>query len=188
LTYQKYSSLLAGNDAYIPVPPSSYDLLETEILASDTASVTFSSLNSTYGADYQHLQLRIAAKAASGNSWVDLRFNGSSPTSDLYSWRELRATSGGINAYQDSTGNYDEALLFTMDTNGVGVCMDILDPFVSTKKTTMRTYSGDGNSYSRLASANYQDTAVIDSFRLAFQGGAFATNSRFSLYGLRKAA
>lgn len=167
---------------------SNYDLLETTVLPSTNTTVTFSNLNSTYGADYQHLQVRIAAKAQAGNAWVDLRFNGSSPTSDLYSWREIRATNAGINAYQDSTGNYDEALVFTMDTNGVGVCMDILDPFVSTKKTTVRTYSGDGHTYSRLASANYQDTAVIDSFRLYFQGGAFDTNSRFSLYGLRKAA
>jgi hypothetical protein len=47
------------------VAAGSFDLLETQVLTSSAASVTFSSL-STYAADYQHLQIRIVSKVQTG--------------------------------------------------------------------------------------------------------------------------
>ena len=75
LTYQKYSSLLAGNNPYIPFI-SDYDLLETEILTGTQSSVTFSSLNSTYGADYQHLQARCVWSGGGVVSSLRIELNG----------------------------------------------------------------------------------------------------------------
>jgi hypothetical protein len=70
--------LAAQAEAAAPAAAGSYDLLETEILTGTQASVTFSSLNSTYGADYQHLQLRIVTRdnrGISGTNNIRLQVN-----------------------------------------------------------------------------------------------------------------
>jgi hypothetical protein len=62
--------------AQISVAAGSYDLLETEILTGSQTSVTFSSLNSTYGADYQHLQARCVFSGGGVVSSLRIQLNG----------------------------------------------------------------------------------------------------------------
>ena len=54
------------------VAGGSYDLLETTILSSNAASVTFSNLNN-YAADYQHLQIRAVVKGSLGTFYSGWR-------------------------------------------------------------------------------------------------------------------
>ena len=61
-----------------------FDLLETTVLGSDTASVTFSNLN-TYSA-YKHLQIRLVARStnASASRSVRIQFNGDTASNYAY--------------------------------------------------------------------------------------------------------
>lgn len=191
LNFEKYSSLLAGNDAYNPVPPSSYDLLETEILTSSESSVTFSNLNSTYGANYQHLQLRMVTRDTDSDTGANAHFRINGVSTSSYSHHRLYeavsyagvSTTSIINAFTASanapTGAFGAAVV------------DILDPFETTKNTTVKTLSGAAvvNGAIVLGSGALYSTAAVTSFQIfADASRNFVTGSRFSLYGLKKAS
>ena len=196
LNFEKYSSLLAGNDPYIPFT-SSYDLLETEILTGTQASVTFSSLNSTYGADYQHLQIRAlvrSERAGNTQDWTIVRFNGD--TGSNYARHSLNADGSGVyssgsgsQTYADSIGT-QPTTTNTAYSFAAGV-IDILDPFDTSKNTTIRTLFGYTGSNSRvgLTSGLWNNTAALTSILLDQGGGTnYVSGCRFSLYGLKKAS
>ena len=169
----------------------SYDLLETEILTGSQASVTFSSLNSTYGANYQHLQIRMVARSSisdvhelpkitfnstDGNSHY-LLGNGSSVSS---------AYNGSVSLVGYATGATAASDIFTPTV------IDILDPFNSTKNTTGRSLSGSVSNVSgelRLffGSQLYNATTTISTLTISVANN-FVAGSRFSLYGLKASA
>lgn len=189
LTYQKYSSLLAGNNPYIPVPPSDYDLLETEILTGTQASVIFSSLNSTYGADYQHLQIRVASKTnrADSEDIARVAINNTYNRSHY-----LQGTGVSVQSGSETSPYYRS--WFTSGATGTaifgGAVIDILDPFETTKNTTIRTFSGFENSTAdkiAIGSTAYYSTSATDSIK--FEAiGSWVSGCRFSLYGLKASA
>lgn len=175
-----------------PTAAGSYDLLETEILTGTQASVTFSSLNSTYGADYQHLQIRYTTRStrAADDSYIKVTFNGSatgyyghllygdgsgSPAS-LY-WGTSTFLYAGWGA-----GNNAASSSF-----GAGV-MDILDAFSTTKRKTMRDLSGR-TSPTRigLGSGSWASNDALTSITLTADNNDWAIGCRFSLYGLKAA-
>jgi len=172
-----------------PTPGAgAYDLLETEILTGSQASVTFSSLNSTYGADYQHLQIRLTARTdRSDNSDTPqvvinstagvshyMLGNGSTVSSQYQSGYSLLGYVNGGSAPSDAFG---------------AIVYNILDPFDTNKYTTGRSLGGvvAGDNRLLLTSTLYQSTTAVDSIQLDPIGN-FVTGCRFSLYGLRKAA
>jgi hypothetical protein len=190
LDYQKYSSFLAGNS---PVSLSAYDLLETEILTGTQASVTFSSLNSTYGADYQHLQIRTTMDAT-GNfgSPYDVFVTLNGDTGSNYYTHGLRGN--GTSATSFNYGpNYLSLAMFTASTTSASNAyaasvVDILDPFSSDKNTTLRILTGLAPDLVGLQSVLWNNTAALTSFTMTPHGStSFVTGSRFSLYGLRAA-
>jgi hypothetical protein len=166
----------------------SYDLLATEILTSSQASVTFSSLG-TYAADYQHLQIRSVAYG--GYSYI--RFNGDSASN--YSAHYLRGNGSGV-ASGYATTSYPSGIvsLFLADNTTANSfaaqVTDILDPFNTSKYTTTRGLGGFASSDPRigLESGSWRNTASLTSIEIRQITGSFLTGSRFSLYGLRKAA
>jgi len=176
-----------------PTPGAgAYDLLETEILTGDTASITFSSLG-TYASDYQHLQIRAATRASvsSFDSFAKLTFNGSSTN---YQSHALFGDGSSVTGQFWNTSTYILCLFSQGNTStanafGAGV-IDILDPFSSSKNTTIRDLSGRTANDDRivLGSGAWFDTTAISSITLTPSGGNFKEYSRFSLYGLRKAA
>ena len=194
LSFQKYSSLLAGNPAY---SPGSYDLLETEILTGSQASVTFSSLNSTYGSTYQHLQLRLTARGgrSSQNSPLFVQFNSSGGTA--YFSHALLGTGSSVLSESLTSKSLIERAGSVAGTqaaaNAFGAnIIDILDPFDTAKNTTLRGIGG--GSYAStgpiigLWSGAWNNTASIDSIQLTdYSGTDFIAGSRFSLYGLKAA-
>jgi len=173
----------------------SYDLLETEILTSTQATVTFSSLG-TYAADYQHLQVRMVARSnrADTDSYIYVQFN--ADTGSNYNHHYLRGTGSAVNsgATSGSSGILDINFLpaATAPSNSFGVAtLDILDPFETYKYTTARMLSGQsGSSYSRigLTSGAWRNTASLTSITFDDIFGSFVTGSRFSLYGLKASA
>jgi hypothetical protein len=190
LTFEKYSSMLAGNPGYIP---PAFELLQSEILTTDT-TVVFSNINSTYGSTYKHLQLRMSVRSDRANTGdiLTLTVNNDS-TAGNYAYHGL---SGGT-LFGNTTSSWAEnqnryAVTYVQASSDPanafsGIVMDILDPFITTKFTSFRSFF-DG-AYDRqvvLQSMLWKNTAAIDSISLAPGIGTnWKQGSRFSLYGLR---
>jgi hypothetical protein len=172
----------------------SFDLLETQVLGSSTASVTFSSL-STYASTYQHLQIRATPRTVNSGAVADIWGYVNGDTATNYSYHFMRGvnnsgvSSGFGNAYG---GMYLGQGNKANTTNGHGaLVVDILDPFETTKFTTFRGLSGatsSPDSIVSLTSGLWRNTASLTSITLYSLGdGNLAANSRFSLYGLKAA-
>ena len=167
-----------------------YELIASEILGSAQASVTFSSL-ATYASTYKHLQVRMAARSVrnSDQDFVYLRFNADSTSSyarhaltgngsTVASSAETSLTSmfiGGVADAQSATGVFTPFVI------------EILDPYSTTKNTTIRTLTGWRGIYSRieLFSGAFFKTDSITSINIRSDIANFATGSRFSLYGIK---
>ena len=169
-----------------PAPvPDVYDLLETDILTGSQASVTFSSLNSTYGADYQHLQLRVASKT----NRSDVEDIARVAINNTYNRSHyLQGTGVSVQSSSETSPYYRS--WFTSGATGTdifgGAVIDILDPFETTKNTTIRTFSGFASTKIAIGSTAYYSTSATDSIK--FEAiGSWVSGSRFSLYGLRSA-
>jgi hypothetical protein len=170
----------------------SFDLLETQVLGSATASVTFSSLG-TYASTYQHLQLRAVVRTsrATTSDVIQLRFN--SDSGNNYAQHGLYGNGSIVGSYagvprssafaMESSANNTTANVF-----GAAV-IDILDPFETSKNTTFKTIYGL-TSYNviSLASSLWNNTAAITTMTFTSDGGAnFVSGTRFSLYGIKAA-
>jgi hypothetical protein len=176
----------------------SFDLLESQVLGSTTASVTFSSLSS-YASTYQHLQLRILARHTSSNGYplseIDLQFNGD--TASNYSIHGLVGDGGSVTSYGATNTTIARIGYFTSAQATTGAyaatVLDILDPFETTKYKTLRSLTGvhqsfDGTDPDRaiaLLSGSWRNTNAVTSLTLFRTALSFASGSRFSLYGIR---
>ena len=181
-----------------PAAGGSYELIETiTVSGSSTTSVTFSNLN-TYSTTYQHLQIRLVARAgrALGNEPLYMSFNGVGGTS--YSSHGLTGTAGNT-FFTDAVtsassieraGNIASA---NAGTNVFGATViDILDPYETNKNTTIRSLGGGAyaaNTAIGIYSGAFYNTAAISSVTLSnFSATAFVAGSRFSIYGLKASA
>ena len=173
----------------------SFDLLETQVLGSTTASVTFSNLNSTYGATYKHLQIRATARTNRSGEFSDpiyLSLNGS--TSAEYSVHALIGNGSSVSSGAGtSTGfpSVDYAFASNAGANLFSAHVyDFLDAFTANKNRTVRILTGgagptSGSSIDLRSIARY-NTAAITSITLD-PIGSFVTGCRFSLYGIKAA-
>jgi hypothetical protein len=171
----------------------SFDLLETQVLGSSTASVTFSSLSTYASAGYQHLQIRGVWKgdSSTGLGAGLLRFNGDSGTN--YSSHLLDGTGSSVTSAAVVNNSYIFPGYFTRNNSNStrfgGFVCDILDPFETTKYKTTRTLWGvnDSSNYVGLASGSWRNTEALTSITLSGDTGNILTGSRFSLYGIKAA-
>jgi hypothetical protein len=179
------------NEFYAPVAGGSYDLLATEILTGSQASVEFTGLSS-YASTYQHLQIRATLRSnyAATNDYVKAWFNGVK-TSNNYRSHFLRGN--GSNVASGAFGETDrigfqDGVASNNSTANVfsPMVIDILDPFETTKNTTIRALFGNNSQSISFSSGAYFSTSAITSFEIApWFGSGWVQYSRFSLYGLR---
>lgn len=195
--YARYLNVLSGTEPYVAPILSDYDLLESNVLSAAETSVTFSNLNSTYGADYQHLQLRISAKTSSGNGSSGnnlMTFNSDGGAN--YSWHRLRGASDESTPGSQA-GTNQSAIdwgFIPRDNSGngsyAGYVLDILYPFETTRYTTTRCFWGFWQAsveYVGLNSGLWMNTNALTDISFSVTSYSYAANSRFSLYGLKKA-
>lgn len=171
--------------------PADYELISTQLLSSNTASVTFTGIASTY----KHLQLRIAARATStGNATaLFMRFNGISGTS--YATHSSYASGGGSGTvYSEGFANLDAFYRLQIPDDGLaanafgGLLIDVLDYSATTKNKTIKaltTYSASGVYRVALASGLFSSTSAVSSLSLTPGAGQLKSGSRFSLYGIK---
>lgn len=171
----------------------SFDLLETQVLGSTSASVTFSSLGSY--SNYKHLQIRVVARSTQSQEYagISMTFNGD--TASNYSWHTLKGDSSSVTAAglanETAVRSYQFELpgaSITADVFG-GLIYDVLDAFDTSKNKTVRWLGGRGpvNTGDRqmvLGSGSWRNTNAITSILLT-PTGSFVAGSRFSLYGVK---
>ena len=178
-----------GGAAGVPA----FDLLEQRVLDSAESSVTFSSL-STYAADYQHLQIRAVVRSNStGGTSSTLIFNSDSSAS--YSIHTLHGNGSAVDSdgYTSITyaAPFINIAIATSPSNAyrAGI-IDILDPFETTKNTTLRVLEGGPagtGSEIRLNSGAYLKTDAVGSVTIGLESSTYTIGSRFSLYGIKAA-
>ena len=170
----------------------SYELISTEILTGNQASVTFSSLG-TYSSTYKNLQIRYVARTNRASVFDSgrLKFNGDTGAnftdhglfgtgSSVGSYAQLNATTG-IN-FGNAPGANAAANVF-----GAGV-MDILDAYSTTKFKVTRLLDGVSSSSPAITlnSGLWRSTASVTDIQLFPNVGTnWVTGSRFSLYGIK---
>ena len=172
---------------------SDYDLLESEILTGVQASVTFSSLNSTYGSTYSHLQIRGVVQTTRSSSLDSLRIQVNSDTGSNYAYHFIQGgnppslTSGNASSQTNIFAGYSPGI--TNSYSWEPVVIDILDAFNTNKYSTFRYLSGmvDPNwQLPMFGSGLWMNTNALDEIKLFPDvGGAFSIGTRLSLYGLR---
>ena len=183
LDFQKYSSVLAGNDPFI-LFTSPYELLETQVLTTNETSITFSSLG-TYAADYKHLQIRMSAR---GSTTANLVTVINADTAANYSWHIIEANGSTVSGAGLGSRTYMFNAVTTAQTDGFNAgVVDLLDAYNTNKYLTIRTLSGvtGSSNYVHFASGSWRNTASLTSIELKRVSGLHTIGSRFSLYGLK---
>ena len=166
---------------------TTYELIDSVVLGSDTATVTFSSIPGTF--DDLHVVASARTNRAS-NTWADtrIRFNGAANDTNL-SGRYLQGTgsaaSSGTTAYawlgdvtaSTATANTFASLEIYIPNHGGG-----------TNKSYSSTCAHETNSstaYLAVVAGLWSDTSAITSLTLV-PVGSFVTGSSFYLYGITK--
>ena len=182
---------VAGAGAGPVAAGNAYELLESQVLTSNQATITFSNLNSTYGSTYQHLQLRVVARTNRSGQVADLGtffFNGDEVLAGgNYNSHGLAGSGSSVASFYDAVPYISYYAAANATANKfTAFIMDILDPFETTKFTTTRMFLGQGESDRQVAleSGLWRNTAALTSLKLDVIGD-FIIGSRFSLYGLR---
>lgn len=172
----------------------SYELIESALITTNTASVTFSNLN-TYASTYKHLQIRAVMKCAAtaGNNILSSRlvFNGDTATN--YTQHTLYGFGSGVvsSASTSRTGILVSSSVAQNVTASVfaTAIVDILDYSNTSINKTTRALAGghDGSGTDiRLQSGLWLNTAAITSIAITeFNNNSFVSGTRISLYGLR---
>jgi hypothetical protein len=165
-----------------------YELIQTTILGSSTASVTFSGLDA-YAGIYKHLQIRYTARSDDNSQTMFATFNGVTGTS--YATHRLYGYLGSVisDAFTSRAnlfvgGNAPNTNVANSFTAGV---IDITDFASTTKNTTTRALGGFVGAVSivMLHSGLFNNTAAVTSVSIFGNLGNLVTGSRFSIYGIR---
>ena len=180
---------IIASQNYPRITNSYESIATTTVGAGGTASITFSSIPSTY----QHLQVRILGKSGytggTGPDNFDIRFNSDS-TQTNYN-RHLIRGNGSNAAALYSNDNVIVACISTSgdnaDTYG-GVVLDVLDYANTNKFKTTKVLGGvelnttDGHIV--FQSVLWRNTAAINTLYVA-PGNAWAQDTHVALYGIK---
>lgn len=171
-----------------------YELISTTILGTATTSLTFSNLGD-YASTYKHLQFRFVVRSSVGFEMdnMTLLFNGD--TGNNYATHVLYGNGTSVLSEGFTTQPFMYLPSSIAAANSVanafsGHVVDILDPYSTTKNTTMRALNGHfgGATFTSrrvgLSSAFWNNTASLTSVTLSSSAN-FVAGSRFSLYGVK---
>lgn len=186
-TFRQYLNVKMDNT----YSPGSFDHLETALVSSSVASVTFD-VSSYAALGYKHLQIRSAARLSTSftERTINMRFNGD--TGSNYTAHYIQSN-GSTPASGSETPSSRFNLASTPAANATanafgGTIIDIVDAFATTKNKTVRVLgANDTNAIISLRSGAWLNTSAITSIELAeyFSSSNFVSGSRFSLYGLK---
>lgn len=169
------------------IGPVAMELISSQFISTNTASVTFSSIPSTY----THLQIRFTGRASQSGSTVSLNMTLNGDNAANYSWHVLQGNSTTLSSSNTTSTNsmfVGQIPLATATSGSFGFgVIDLLDYTNVNKYKTIRALNGeiDGSPNVQQASGNWRSTAAVTSLTLAAGVGQQVSGSRFSLYGIR---
>jgi hypothetical protein len=179
--------LASGISGNLWAPGKDYDSIATSTLGSSTASVTFSSIPSTY----KHLQLRIFLNNT-GDNYFYTQMNGDTTASNYFSHYMV---GNGTSTYAGYLSTDPGNLIGFGAYGGYfgAYIVDILDYTSVNKNKTIRSLHGyDTNSttnqYVGLTSGAWANSSTaINSIKIfTTAGGAtMGTNTKIALYGIK---
>jgi hypothetical protein len=169
---------------------SDYELIETQILGTAAATITFSSLG-TYAAIYKHLQIRFVAGNTNATADMDnvrLRFNGDSGNN--YAHHRLWGNGSTVSPYASASQSSALAGLVVRGSATIFAAniVDIVEAYSSTRNQTIRAFTGGHITAQQIIGLNsglWMNTASVTSIELSNFADSFRIGSRFSLYGIR---
>lgn len=166
---------------------NTYTLIASNTLSSSAASVTFSSIPSTY----TDLVIRYSARGASNIDTVTLRVNSDSTV--LYSYRSLQGNGSAATSSNDGGGDTQSVLpygvvnsTYTASTFSNG---EIYIPNYTVSQNrqigTFQTQENNSTTSGIATTATlYRSTTTISTLTLYGSAGSFAAGSSFYLYGI----
>ena len=171
----------------------SYDSIATAAGTGSSATITFSSIPSTY----KHLEIRAIHKnnnTGNGSVYVDVKINGSSATT--YADHELTGNGATVTAAGTASRTELQRLMTTLGSAPAVANMNAttiltIQDYASTAiNKTVRSYSGydsNGGGYTsfRFASGLYYATTAVTSISFFTGTGSWTTNTQFALYGIK---
>jgi hypothetical protein len=167
-----------------------YELIETQLLSTTTASLTFSSIPSTY----KHLQLRATARSTYNATLGGFAYRFNGDTGSNYTYHIIDGDTSLANNFTGASQTNGlvtviTGLTATASAYGAAIC-DVLDYTNTNKNKTVRSLGGrvstSGNSNIRMIGSAWLSTSAITSMTLFDHiGGSFVSGSRFSLYGIK---
>ena len=165
---------------------STYTPIANQVLGSSAASVTFSSIPSTYT---DLILVTMVQKTNSGSgSGFNMRFN--SDTGTNYSNTYLEGSGSSASSYRssNSTGANAGALTSSAVSTQFDVNINQIMNYSNstTYKTLITRYNDNEYSYVGSSVSLWRNTAAITSITL-YSSIDFAVNSRFTLYGIQAA-
>lgn len=175
---------------------SSYESIATATGTGSSATITFSSIPSTF----KHLQIRGIARGTANGGTTPLTYyiNCNSDTGSNYAYHRLQGDGATASALGQATqtkiymGVYADSG-YSANIMGTMV-VDILDYGSTSKYKTFRAISGvDDNSGTTgsqisLRSGLWMSTSAISTIAITNNGGDnFSTSTTFALYGIKEA-
>lgn len=169
---------------------SSFESIATTTLTTSTASITFSSIPSTF--THLHIRSIQRATAGAGNYGDESALTFNADTGNNYARHNLYGD--GASAGAGGTGTNAQISLAVCprtsvlaNSFGVGV-IDILDYRNTNKYKTVRSLTGwdaNGSGVIIFESGVWMNTNAITSITLTAYNTAFAQYSSFALYGIK---
>jgi hypothetical protein len=154
-----------------------YTLIDSEVLASDAASVTFSSIP----ADYRDLVLVFNGSTTFiGIGIFQLVLN--SDTGDNYKY--VHMVGDGSSANSDSGSNNQANIGTTKNTSNNLSVVQIMDYSATDKHKTMLIRSDIAEVNTRAKAIRWASTSAVTSIVAKTNATSFATGSSFHLYGI----
>lgn len=172
-----------GNQ-FVALPPGSFESIATSTVSSNTTTVTFSSIPSTY----QHLQVRAITRGnATLGGGASLIMYLNNDTGNNYSNHNMYGTGSAVGAWGYGT-TYPAVGLVEGGTYNVGLSIvDILDYANTNKNTTFRSLWGsdvNGGGYVGAISGAWYNTAAVSTITFSYTNNFYA-NTSFALYGIK---
>ena len=173
----------------VPVSLTDYESIQTYTLSSSQATISFTSIPSTYS----HLQLRIMGRTTrtsdTQNAFI-YTFNGSSSGYGYTHRMSGNGASTSSDAPNGSTYSFGSAMATDGSASNVmGVAvMDIVDYTSTDKYKTTRILGGNdqnGSGQIFLTSGLWQNTAAINRIDLSVDSFNWAAKTTIALYGIK---
>jgi hypothetical protein len=158
---------------------NTYTAIATQTLSSAVSSVTFSSIPSTY----TDLIIIDSSKVTSGDTELQLRFNGDTAGNYSGTW----FFGDGASAYGSGANNTTSAFV-SRSATGYGLGVTNIQNY--SNSTTYKTVisRGNSNNYVFLWADIWRNTAAITSLTISTDGSSnFTSGSTFTLFGIKAA-